>query len=199
MLILFCQTLSFIEMISSQTRGRWHAQIHPNISSNYIHFTCFISLAIQVYLIHFCSKLVIILLMLYLISCGSSPYMVLINDFRIIMSSKLIIILTVTLASHNVRSIRILIYVQLIDINTDIRVNSGRKILLDLLRTAPTVIGNHPVYYRNSWTDIWVHIVEMLRKSWPSWVENVLIDLFTLDYLLLIYATQHPDINIFRA
>jgi len=91
--------------------------------------------------------------------------MILINDFRIIMSSKLIIILAVTLASHDVRSIRILIDVQLIDINTDIRVDPGRKILLDLLRTPPTVIGNHPVYYRNSWADIWVHIIEMLRKS----------------------------------
>lgn len=99
--------------------------------------------------------------------------MILVDDFRIIVCRKLNIILVVTLTSHDVmllflrslRCIRVLIDMQLIDINADIRVYSGRQILGELLRTSPTVIGKHPVYYRNSWANIWVHVIEMLRKS----------------------------------
>ena len=134
-----------------------------------------------------------------LISGGSTPDMILIDNFWMIVSAKLIIILVVTLASYDVlwlflwrdallRWTRVLIDVQFIDIDADIRVYSGRKILGELWRAAPTVIGKHPVHNRNCWADIWVHVIEMLRKGRSSWVENFLIELFILDGMLLMNA-----------
>jgi hypothetical protein len=54
---------------------------------------------------------------------------------------------------------------ELIDINADIRVYSGWVILRVLLRTASTIIGKHSVHYWNGRADIWVHVIEMLRKG----------------------------------
>ena len=134
-----------------------------------------------------------------LISGGSTPDMILIDNFWMIVSAKLIIILVVTLASYDVlwlflwrdallRWTRVLIDVQFINIDADIRVYSGRKILGELWRAAPTVIGKHSVHNRNCWPDIWVHVIEMLRKGRSSWVENFLIELFILDGMLLMNA-----------
>jgi hypothetical protein len=81
---------------------------------------------------------------------------------------------------------------ELIDINADIRVYSGWVILRVLLRTASTIIGKHSVHYWNGRADIWVHVIEMLRKGWSCWIEYVLIELFILDSMLLIHASHHP-------